>query len=89
MSNANVPDNSETYIEAEEASAGQAQRMDPNAVRARAEVPNLLTQQRLDERQSNLREKRRGPSVEEVEEVPAAPSDVPPTECADAPSESH
>jgi hypothetical protein len=78
----------ETYTQTSSASAGEPQRPDTQAVRARAEVPNLLRQEVLDERQARFRDKRRtgGPrieeeSAEETREANPQPPDVPPTEC--------
>lgn len=82
--------NDETYTETSSASAGEPQRLDTQAVRARADVPSLLGQEALDERQARFRDKRRtgGPQIEEesvseTREDNFQPSDVSPTECQD------
>ena len=76
--------------EAVEAFAGDAQRVDAEAVRARAEAPDLLSPRALDERQAAIGERRRrgGPPLRSgtrraTEE--SAP-DVPPTGCAEPPA---
>lgn len=82
--------NDETYTETSSASAGEPQRLDTQAVRARADVPSLLRQEALDERQARFGDKRRtgGPEIEEEsseetrEDILQSP-DVPPTECQD------
>jgi hypothetical protein len=79
-------------IPTEEGSAGAAQRPDAAATRRRAEAPDMLPPETLDEMQRNIRERRRqgGPDLDEEsrllgedqEEVP----DVPPTETEDRPA---
>lgn len=80
--------NDETYTQTSSASAGEPQRLDTQAVRAKADVPNLLRPEVLDERQARFRDKRRsgGPqleeeSSEETRETTVEPVDVPPTDC--------
>jgi hypothetical protein len=92
MSNSQNPDD----LQAIEASAGEAQRLNRRAVRMRAEVSNLLQEEALEERQFRFRERRRsgGPEFEELSEDSARTSaiamteestDIPPTECAEPP----
>lgn len=77
--------NDETYTQTSSASAGEPQRLDSQAVRAKADVPNLLRPEVLDERQARFRDKRRtgGPQLEEEseEETTIEPVDVPSTDC--------
>jgi phage baseplate assembly protein gpV len=79
-------------IPTQEVSAGAAQRPDAAATRRRAEASDLLPPEELDEKQRNLRERRRwgGPDLDEEsrvlgdeqEEVPG----VAPTETEDPPA---
>lgn len=77
--------NDEIYTQTSSASADEPQRLNPQAVRARAEVPNLLRPEVLNDRQAHFRDKRRtgGPQLEEEseEETTVEPVDVPPTDC--------
>ena len=76
--------NEENYTETSSASAGEPQRLNSESVRARAEVPNLLSQEVLDQRQANIGDKRRTGGLPLVEEsTNLQPPDVPATDCQD------
>jgi len=83
-----MPDNDSNDGEkAKEAAAGEAQRMDSQAVRARAETRELMSPQELDARQERIGRKRRkgGPSLEGEPDAPLSAArgegaDVPSTE---------
>ena len=78
-------------IEAAEAHAGDAQRVDVNAIRSRADAPPVLSAEALDERQAAIGERRRrgGPPLARGtrgrREAPQPPPAVPPTDCAAPP----
>lgn len=76
----------ESVHNTEEGSAGGPQRMDPNAARARAEEPDALPDEVLDQRQAAIGQRRRqgGPPMEDTAGrtgADEAPPDVPETEC--------
>lgn len=74
--------NKENYTETSSASAGEPKRMNSQSVRARAEAPNLLRQEILDQRQESIGDKRRtGGLPLEEESTNPQPPDVPATDC--------
>ena len=77
-------------IETEEAFAGDAQRVNAEAVRARAGAPNLLPPRALDERQAAIGERRRrgGPPLRGRARRGAeeSPPTVPPTTTLEPPA---
>jgi hypothetical protein len=76
------PSNEES-LTVQKGTAGPANRLDREAMRARAEASDLLPPQALDERQAAIGTKRRSggpPLAEEVPEAEAQVPNVPPTE---------
>lgn len=78
----------ESVHETQEGSAGGPQRMDPTAARTRAEEPEALPDEALDDRQAAIGERRRqgGPPLEDTAGRAGAdepPPDVPETECGE------
>ena len=77
-------------IETTEGFVGDAQRVDTEAVLARAEAPNMLTPQALDERQAAIGERRRrgGPPLQRRTRRAAdeSPPNVPPTNAMEPPA---
>jgi hypothetical protein len=76
--------------QAQEGSTGPAQRMDPGGARPRG--PQVLSKEDLDARQAAISPRRKGggPPLERTrsgEDPAEAAPDVPPTDCADPPTE--
>lgn len=82
-----VDDKVENQVETEQASAGEAKRVDPRAARARATARDQMLQEELDIRQKGVGLKRRsgGPPLDEAPEGKA--HEVAEAECLEPPDE--